>query len=189
MCTRRNVRGSSLIELVMFIVIVSVALAGILLVMNTTTRASADPLLRKQALAVAESLMEEVQLMPFTFCDPDDANVLTAANVGGCAAASEDAVIGAEAGETRYSGTTPFDNVSDYHNFTMNAGNGGIRDITGVQIANLAAYTATVAVRQAAWSGIVAADALQITVTVTAPNGEMIALDSYRTRYSPNGAP
>jgi len=207
MCTRRSslfksavvfqqtakLRGSSLIELILFIVIVSVALAGILLVMNTTTRASADPLIRKQALAIAESLMEEAQLMPFTFCDPDDANVVTAANAtvgaAGCATVSEDTVIGAEPGETRYSSTTPFDNVSDYHNFSMNAGNGGIRDISNVQIANLAAYTATIAMRQAAWGGIAAADSLLITVTVTAPNGEMVALDSYRTRYSPNGAP
>ena len=184
-----KLRGSSLIELILFIVIVSVALAGILLVMNTTTRASADPLIRKQALAIAESLMEEVQLMPLTFCDPDDANVITAANVAGCATVSEDTAIGAEPGETRYSSTTPFDNVSDYHNFAMNAGNGGIRDISNVQIANLAAYTATIAMRQAAWGGIAAADSLLITVTVTAPNGEMVALDSYRTRYSPNGAP
>src|SRR4030065_640507 len=65
-------RGISLIELIMFIVIVSVALAGILLVMNVTTKSSADPLVHKQALAVAESLLEEVELMPFTFCDPDD---------------------------------------------------------------------------------------------------------------------
>lgn len=193
MCIRLKSRGSSLIELIIFIVIVSVALAGILLVMNTTTRASADPLIRKQALAIAESLMEEVQLMPFTFCDPDDANVITAANAtfgaGGCATLSEDTTIGAEPGETRYSSTTPFDNVSDYHNFAMNAGNGGIRDISNVQIVNLATYGATVEVRQAAWDGIGAADSLRITVSVTAANGEIVALDSYRTRYSPNGAP
>src|SRR4051794_24643993 len=63
--------GISLIELIMFMVIVSVGLAGILSVMTVTTRASADPMLRKQAIAVAESLLEEIQLQPFTFCDPD----------------------------------------------------------------------------------------------------------------------
>ena len=57
-------RGTSLVELIMFIVIVSVALAGILLVMNVTTRGSVDPLIHKQALAIAESLLEEVELMP-----------------------------------------------------------------------------------------------------------------------------
>ena len=72
--------GISLIELIMFMVIVSVGLVGILSVMNITSRASADPMLRKQAIAIAESLLEEITLQPFTFCDPDDANAATATN-------------------------------------------------------------------------------------------------------------
>ncbi len=55
-------RGISLIELIMFIVIVSASLAGILGVMNLVTRHSADPLVHKQALAIAESLLEEIEL-------------------------------------------------------------------------------------------------------------------------------
>ena len=71
-------RGISLVELIMFIVIISVALTGILLVMNQTTAHSADPMIRKQALAIAESILEEVELMPFTYCDPDDPNAASA---------------------------------------------------------------------------------------------------------------
>jgi MSHA pilin protein MshD len=52
--------GLSLIELIMFIVIVSVALVGILSVLNLTTMRSADPVVRKQTLAVAEAMMEEI---------------------------------------------------------------------------------------------------------------------------------
>ena len=81
MCTRHKQRGISLVELIMFIVIVSVALAGILLVMNVVTRSSADPLIHKQSLAIAESLLEEVELMPFTFCDPDDPDAALATTV------------------------------------------------------------------------------------------------------------
>jgi MSHA pilin protein MshD len=55
-------RGISLIELIMFIVIISVAMVGILTVMNLVTRNSADPLIRKQALAVAEAMLEEIKL-------------------------------------------------------------------------------------------------------------------------------
>src|SRR5512135_509307 len=65
MCTKPaflRQRGISLIELIMFIVIISTALAGILLVMNQVTKSSADPLVRKQALAIAESMLEEIQL-------------------------------------------------------------------------------------------------------------------------------
>ena len=44
--------GLTLVELIVFIVIVSVGLAGILVTYDTVVRHSADPLVRKQALAV-----------------------------------------------------------------------------------------------------------------------------------------
>jgi len=184
-------RGLSLVELVIFIVIVSVGLVGTLLVLNQTTRSSADPVIRKQSLAIAESLLEEIELMPFTFCDPDDAQATTAtsATVGpnGCAAMVES--LGPEPGETRYAGATPFDNVNDYHNFQMNAGNGGIRDISGTVIGGLDGYAATVTVTPTALGSITSADSLLITVTVIGPNAEPIVQQGYRTRYSPRTTP
>ena len=59
-------RGFTLIELLIFIVLVSVGLAGILLVMNTVVKSSADPLVRKQTIAVAESLLEEILLKNYS---------------------------------------------------------------------------------------------------------------------------
>jgi len=194
-------RGVSLIELVVFIVIVGVAMAGLFAAFNTITAASADPQVRKQVLAIAESLMEEVQLMPFTYCDPDDANAATATSSAvrslpvdptKCDAVSEDTAIGPEAGESRYSSSTPFDNVSDYHNAAIGPGapgTPGIYDIAGTNIGGLEAYTATIAVTQAGLGGIAAEDALKIAVTVTGPNGVSITLEGYRTRYAPNALP
>jgi len=180
--------GLSLIELVVFIVIVSVSIAGIFSVLNKVTRTSADPVVRKQALAIAESLLEEIELMPFTFCDSNDANVATASGAfvgaGGCAATVQG--IGPTGGETRYSTTTPFDNVGDYHGFTMNSGNGGIKDITGAVFAALNSYSASVTVVQEALQGIAATESLRITVTVTGPGNTTVTLDGYRTRYAPN---
>ncbi|MFA6312356.1 MAG: type II secretion system protein, partial [Sterolibacterium sp.] len=72
---RRPQSGLTLVELVMFIVIVSVALAGVLTVLNVTVKSSADPMIAKQMLAIAEALLEEVQAKSFTYCDPNDANV------------------------------------------------------------------------------------------------------------------
>src|SRR6266850_855143 len=66
-------RGLSLIELVMFIAIVGISIAGVLVVFNQAIRGSADPLVRKQAAAIAESLLGEVLMQPFTWCDPQDA--------------------------------------------------------------------------------------------------------------------
>ncbi len=185
-------RGISLIELIMFIVIVGVAVAGILLVMNVTGRHSADPVIHKQALAIAESVLEEVELMPFTYCDPNDANAETAtAAAGTCAVAAneESTVIGPEAGEDRYSTATPFDNVSDYHNFSM-SGAGGIKDITGTPIsARLDNYSVAVAVVPSVLPNVVAGDALLIKVTVTDPLGQDLVVEGMRTRYAPRTLP
>ncbi len=183
---RSGCRGVTLVETIMFIVIVGIAASGILMVFANTSRASADPLIRKQALAIAESLIEEVRQMPFTFCDPDDANATTAANAAGCATTPE--AMGPEAGETRYAVLTPFDNVNDYNGFAL-PGPGcpaGICDITGAAIAGLGAYSAAVAVTPLVFGGIAAADALQITVTVTGPGNIVVTLDGIRTRHAPN---
>lgn len=178
---RAHARGLSLIELVIFIVIVSAALAGVLNVFVTATIGSADPMLRRQALAIAESLLEEVQLMPFTTCDPDDANAETAANNAGCATTVEG--LGPEGGENRFA-AAQFDNVNDYHGYAM----GAIVDITNAAVPGLTGYSASVSVAPAALGSIASGsgDALRITVTVSGPHGTSISLDGYRTRHAPN---
>jgi MSHA pilin protein MshD len=179
-------RGVTLIEAILFMVVVGVAVVGVLTVFMTTTRSSADPLVRKQALAIAESLLEEVRMMPFTFCDPDDPNVTTATSAAGCTTPE---AVGPEVaqGETRYSATFPFDNVNDCHGFdTAAAVPAGICDISGACIAALAGYRAQVTVAATAFNGIPAAEALLITVSVTGPTAEVIQLSAVRTRYAPN---
>src|SRR3989454_11345867 len=74
----RAEHGISLVELIVFIVIVGIAVAGVVGALSMATRASADPMIQKQALAIAEALLEEVQLQPFTYCDPDDPQAATA---------------------------------------------------------------------------------------------------------------
>lgn len=181
--------GLTLIELIVFIVIVGVALAGVLTVLNHTTRHSADPMIRKQALAIAEAILEEVMLQPFTWCDPDDANAATAmastACTGGTGGANDESrpPLGPEAGETRTSTTTPFDNVSDYN---------GLITTTNIAGGGPALYTARVDVKGAILNGVgngaTDSAALLITVDVIAP-GETIRVEGFRTRHSPNMLP
>ncbi len=66
---RSQQRGFTLIELIIFIVAVSVGLAGILLVMDTVVKSSADPMVRKQAMVLAESILEEI--VQKEYADPD----------------------------------------------------------------------------------------------------------------------
>jgi len=123
--------------------------------------------------------MEEIQLRPFTFCDPDDAAVFTAASPAGCGTPE---VIGNE-GETRY-GPTFFDNVSDYDNFNMA---GSIQDITNATINGLTDYSADVQIVAAGGDFAIPPDeALRITITVTGPANTQVVLQGYRLRYAPN---
>ncbi len=65
-----KIQGATLVELIITIVIISVSLTGILNVVNLTTSHSADPMVQYQALAIAESYLEEIILLPVT-ANPD----------------------------------------------------------------------------------------------------------------------
>jgi len=188
--------GLSLIELIVFMVIVSGAVIGILSVMNVTTQGSADPMVRKQALAIAESLLEEVMLMPITYCDPDDTAAATATSAASCTggtggnndesrlALGPEGAASVGGAEGRYA-SPRFDNVSDYNGFSMS---GSIKDITDTTITGLGAYTASVTVAQAGASpfSLPNAEVLQIDVRVqAAAAGVDITLTGYRFRYAP----
>lgn len=199
MCTLRE-RGITLIEQIMFIVIVGAAVAGVAGAINYATRASVDPMIQKQALAIAEAILEEVQLQPFTYCDPDDANAATADSALGCASAAEG--IGPEAvnvpptgpAEARADPDRPYDNVNDYQlggavgpGLTINP----ISDLNGATITGLESYSAKVQVQEQALGTIPATESLLITVTVTVagPGNTTVVLDGYRVRYAPNALP
>ena len=63
---KRYARGFTLIELIIFIVVISVGLAGIMVVINTVVASSADPLIRKQSVSIAESMLAEILLKDYT---------------------------------------------------------------------------------------------------------------------------
>jgi len=67
--SRSGERGMTLVELIVAMVIVTIALGGVLTVMNFATRHSGDALLLQQSVAIAEAYMEEITLKNFS--DPD----------------------------------------------------------------------------------------------------------------------
>jgi len=166
---RLRQRGLSLLELIVFIVIVGAALAGVLSVMNITTAHSADPMINKQMLAIAESLMEEIQLKDF------DAAVPTRSSVS-CHKANLDQT-------TRNSPTFSYC-VSDYDGFAEPA---GIHAFDGSSIPSLSDYTVTVSVAAPAASFAstppVPAAAIWV-ITVTVRHGsDSLTLTGYRFNY------
>jgi MSHA pilin protein MshD len=153
--TRRIQRGFTLIEVIIFIVVVGAGLAGILSVMNTVVKSSADPLITKQTMAIAESMLEEILLKEF-------------ANPAG-----------------GYSGTSRalFDDVDDYNGYTTAGGivdlNGtAVTGLTSYNISGVTVATATAA--QSAELNAIGAK--RVTVTVTGPQGA-ISLTGYRANY------
>lgn len=182
---RRVQRGFTIIELVIFIVVVGVAVAGVLGVMNFTTSRSADPQLRKQALVLAEGLLEEIQSARFTFCKPDDAAAETAAGTAECTTPQ---TVGQPAG------SRPYLSVIDY---VSAFGTAVEYKKDAIDSPFPQGYTVTVAVSPEAALGpadaLVPADAtpanlnaLRITVTVSYGGNDSVTLVGYRTRYAPN---
>jgi MSHA pilin protein MshD len=151
-------RGFTLIELIFFIVVVSVGLTGILLVSNTVVKSSADPLLRKQSLAIAQSLLEEIVQKDY------------AKNVDSTA-------LGFGAGGPR----NLFDCVEDYTDYATTA---GIVDATGASVAGLAGYNIApkVVVTATTLPGSTV-PVLQVVVSVTSPQGTVLSLTGYRGAY------
>jgi MSHA pilin protein MshD len=169
-------RGASLIELVIFLLVVSVGLLGILSAMNLVGMYSSDPSIQRQELALAESLLSEIELQPFTLCDPLGAPITP----GGACLITQG--LAPANGETRYSSTLPFNNVGDYNGFSMNSGNGGILAIDGTAIGGLGGYSAAVGVQtNQALGALPIAKVLLITVTIGGPDGSTLALSGYRT--------
>jgi MSHA pilin protein MshD len=183
--TRRRAAGLSLIEVVVFVVVLGIAFVGTLMLYNKVTETSVDPVIRKQTLAIAASLLEEIELRAFTDCDPDDPNVFTP---GGPCTIPE--TIGPHEpsanAENRYADPR-FDNVNDYHGFSMAGAN--IRGADGSFVGGLADYQVDqVTVANAGGDFGFAADAVLL-ITVTArhnPTGVAVSLQGYRFRYAPN---
>ena len=158
-------QGLTLIELVIAIVVISIALTGILTVMNRTTSSSADPMIKSQAVAIAESYLEEIFLQNF-----NDIN--------------------GEAGETR----ADFDDVDDYNALVNNGCLVATAacplgtcpcDQAGNPNDTLRNYTINVTVAQdgAGLNGITNTHAFRADVRVQHVSGVDITVSGYRACY------
>lgn len=133
--TRRRSRGMTLIEVLVAVVVIGVGLAGLMLAINTVARSNADPVVSQQLLAIAQEMMEEIQLKPYA----------PAANVAptGCA-------------------RDTFNDIGDYHGYTSS---GSLCSVDGVAIAALAGYAVSVSVSAVTLNGVAAARRISVTVS------------------------
>lgn len=173
---RGHSHGFTLIELIMFIVIVSVGLAGVLASFNISVRGSADPMIRKQVLLIAEATMNEILLKSYQNDPGDAAN--TSATLG-CTLSTTPVACGVNTPADRAN----YNDVDDYNGFNQT----GIKQIDGVTaVSGLETYRLVVAVDKttASLGGLTAgaSQVKKITVTVTG-GSESAVLTAYRTNY------
>ena len=69
----RNSSGFTLVEMIITIVIISVGLSGVLMTFQMVVKSSADPLITKQLISIAEAQMEGVLLKEFAAIVNDSA--------------------------------------------------------------------------------------------------------------------
>lgn len=149
----KSQRGFTLVELIVFIVIVSVSLTAIFKLTNNVVQNSADPMLRKQSIAFADSLMEEVLAHPYS-------------GAGGSHTTRES-----------------MDNVFDYNYFDGSSTAHtilGSQLFSGAVSPIPDTYRAKVAVSTVTVSGQALA---RVSVTVTNPANQSITLTGYRGTY------
>lgn len=155
----RRQSAFTLIEIIVTLVVISIAATALIGVFANTVRGSADPVIQQQATTIAEAYLEEIMLRAFN--DPQDPEL----GLGWV-----------EAGEP---GRAEFDDVQDYSTLAA----GATADQFGNPVAALAAYTVTVTITNAALGGLPAADSLRVDVDVAHPAIGNILLSGFRTRY------
>ena len=141
--------GFTLVEMIIAIVIIGVGLAGLLTAFNTNARASGDPIVHKQMLAIAEESLEEILLKPFAIIGSAPGNTL--ASCGSAAAAR-----------------STFDDIRDYAGYATT----GICDIDGDAVAGLDSYNlagtgASTASLSDGSTAVASGNTIKVTVTVT----------------------
>ena len=155
---KRRQQGMTLVELVVAIVVVSIAVTSVMGAMATIGGRSADPVVLLQAQAIAESYMDEISSKAFVYPDPG-------ATCKPIPALRSD-----------------YTAVCDYRALPYT----DVRNSAGDPITGLSAYSVVVVITENAGAdftpAIAAADALKIEVTVTSPNGPF-SITGYRTRY------
>jgi len=196
---RRPARGFTLIDVLILIVLVGTVAGSLTVLFSRLAAQSVESLRARQVLAMAQALLNEVRMMPFSFCDPQDgrARLASGAFVGGLGCASTVDAMGPEPGESRFNPANRFDGVSDYQGYTMpGAGCAGLCDIAGNLLnpagSTMVGCSASVALAPAALPGVAALDAngraqaLRIDVTVACPGGPRITLQAVRLRHAPH---
>lgn len=168
----RQQPGFTLIELIVFIVVIGVALSGVLLAVNQATSHSADPMIQIRAAELGQAYLDEI--LPKKY-DANTGNDGQSPPCDSSAGRPCSTALGVEAGETR----ATYDDVDDYQSL-----NEAPADAEGNPRPGYAGYRVVVGVAYAGTDlGLANAAAKRITVTITTPQGETFPFSAYRSNF------
>lgn len=178
--------GVTLVELIIAIVIISIAVVAILQSLGQQTLRNVDPMLQSQAQLLAKQFLDEVKSKSFfdPSADPRLVPNLTAAQL--ITSIADQAQRNADA-----TNRLTWNNLYEYHSYNDSE----VRNADGTAIPELSGYSVTISVdiseglsMGSAPNALIniascPATLALITVTVTDPRGQQTSLQGYRTRY------
>jgi MSHA pilin protein MshD len=172
--------GVTLIEMIVVIVILSIALTAITNLLGINTQKGAGTGLETKAIELAESLAGEIRSKRYDENSPVS-GVPPCDGVSGASACTASASLGLEAGETASPYTrVNFDDVDDYDGVDEGSGSAtghDLLDVAGNQRSGYQNFRVQIAV---SYSGNVAprsgelTDSKKVQLTITQPNGEAL---------------
>lgn len=161
-----NARGATLVELVITIVIISVAIAGVVGAFSLLAGRSADPLNQTRAVALAQLYTDEILSRRYDDSTPPGG----APRVSGCSISAEE------------SDRSDYDDVDDYA--AINDEVPRKADGSALDSAAYGSFRVTVDVTCAgAELSLPADDAKRVDISVVDPSGNVFAFTFYRVNF------
>lgn len=183
-------QGVTLVELIIAIVIISVAAVALLQGLGFQTSRNVDPMIQSQSQALARQYLDEV--MSRSFFDPANDPRL---NPGVSQALAASAESDSTARTLDATNRQLFDNIFEYNGYNQTP-----QSLDGTPIVELAGYQIAITVDSSigltlgtisnsadASSNACPAEVMLITVTVTDPRNQVTSLQGYRTSYFDSG--
>lgn len=160
--------GVTLVELIITIVVLGVAIAGVVGAFAVISGRSADPLNETRAISLSQLYMDEILARYYDESTPVGGGKVASGDVD-CASAGPD-------GETR----STFDDADDYHGLLDSPP----QDSSGNDLSGYGGFSVAVTVVCAGSEVAVAnEDAKRVDVTVTDPSGQDWLFTAYRANF------
>jgi MSHA pilin protein MshD len=167
LCYPHRESGVTLVELVITIVIISVAIAGVVGAFSLIVGRSADPLNQSRAVELAQLYMDEIITKKYDDSTPEG-GMPKADGPGLCN-------LGPEGGESR----ATFDDVDDYHELSNQppaGADGSLNGYSGFSVSVTISCDGTAL-------GLDNDDGKRIDLAISAPGGQNFSFSAYRANF------